>query len=181
MDKQLIFAGAAIVIFIACAFALYAALHRPVYKRKGQLLLLNEQRFLTALLQALPPNTIVSFKVRLLDIVSVRNQHGHEMNGQLADYCVDFVVLDRDTTDVKLCIEMDMESTSSSERMNKNTMISRALRRAGVPHVRLPLVRYYDPGRLRNIILDTMALHQSTYAPARKKETPAGNAIPAQV
>ena len=159
LDKQMMLAGAAIVIFIATGFALYAALHRPVYKKKGQLLLLNEQRFLTALLQALPYNCIVSFKVRLLDVVSVRSQGGRAMDDNLADYCIDFVIMDRDTTDVKMCIEMDHESKNATERLNKNTMISRAMRRAGIPHVRLPLVRFYDPVRLRGIIQDTIALH----------------------
>jgi len=159
VDKQLLMIGA-IVIFIASGFAIYAALHRPVYKKKGQLLLLNEQRLLTALTQALPYNCIISLKVRLLDIVSVRSQYGKTMDQTLADYCVDFVILDRDTTEVKMCIEMDMESTNAVERLNKNTMISRSLRRAGVPFVRLPLIRFYDPARLRNIIRETMEKHE---------------------
>jgi hypothetical protein len=153
--------GTGILSFLAI-FAMLASRKKPVYKKKGQLLLLNEQRFLTALFQALPADTILSFKVRLLDIVTASNATtGKSLEAELADYCVDFVLLDRATTAVRLCIEMDTESHSAAERLNKNTMISRALRRAGIPHLRLPLVRYYDPIRLRQILREAIASNTS--------------------
>jgi hypothetical protein len=160
-QHDLIFVGiGAVVLLAAAGFAIYAATRKPVYRRKGQLLLLNEQRFLTALLQALPADTILTFKVRLLDIVSATHaKTGKAMDQELVNYCIDFVLVDRSTTDVKLCIEMDMESKDASERITRNTLVSRALRRAGIPHLRMPLVRYYDPSRLRIIIRETLAAH----------------------
>lgn len=99
--------------------------------------------------------------MRLLDIVSaVDANSGKTVEAHLADYVVDFVLVDRMTTNVKLCIEMDAESASASERLQKNTFVSRALRKAGIPHLRLPLVRYYDPVRLRQIIRETLAAYQ---------------------
>lgn len=145
------------MLIVCAAIAILASRKKPLYKKKGQLLLLNEQRFLTALLQALPSNTIVSVKVRLLDIVSVTHHvTGKNLDHELADYSVDFVLLDRETTNVKLCIEMDMDSKTASERMARNTHISRALRKAAIPHLRLPLVRFYDPLRLRQVIESTL-------------------------
>jgi uncharacterized protein DUF2726 len=158
-EDNVTFIAIGIVVLIAMAgIAIYASTRKPVYRRKGQLLLLNEQRFLVALLQALPSDTILTFKVRLLDIVTAVNaKSGKAMDDILADYCVDFVLVDRNTTDVRLCIEMDMESQDASERLNKNTHISRALRRAGVPHIRLPLVRFYDAVRVRQVIREALA------------------------
>lgn len=148
----------AIAVFLLAGIAIAASLKKPVYKRRGQLLLLNEQRFLTALLQALPVDTILTFKVRLLDIVSVSDKDtGKNLERDLADYSVDFVLVDRATTNVVLCIEMDSDSKDAAERLARNTYISRALRRAGVPHLRLPLVRYYDAARLRQVIKEALA------------------------
>ncbi len=145
------------ILFILAMIAIAASFKKPVYRRKGQLLLLNEQKFLAALMLALPPDTIATFKIRLLDIVTVHDgRNGRSLDGDLADYSVDFVLVDRNTSDVKLCIEMDMDSKTSSERLARNTFISRALRRAGIPHLRLPLVRYYDPARLRQVLVEAM-------------------------
>jgi hypothetical protein len=151
-------AGGIGVLVLLAIIAIVASRKKPVYKRRGQLLLLNEQRFLVALLQALPADTILTFKVRLLDLVSaVDSKSGASMDDDIADYCVDFVLVDRNTTSVRLCIEMDHESQSAAERLNKNTMISRSLRKAGILHLRMPLVRYYDPARVRQVIRDALA------------------------
>lgn len=166
----------AIGVGITCFFAILAILasgKKPVYKKKGQLLLVNEQRFLQAALQALPPDLLLTAKVRLLDLVSSHNAaSGKSLDRDLADFSVDFVMIDRTTSEVKLCIEMDSESQSASERIAKNTMISRALRRAGIPHVRLPLVRFYDPVRLRQIFRDALReADQNIQTPAGKAAT----------
>lgn len=149
------------VLLVATVLVLIAARRKPVYKKKGALLGVNEQRFLTALMQALPADTILSFKVRLLDIVSaVDANSGKNVEAHLADYVVDFVLLDRNTTNVKLCIELDSDSTNAADRLAKNTFVSRALRKAGIAHLRLPLVRYYDPMRLRQVLRETLAAYQ---------------------
>jgi len=148
-------------MILAAMVVVLASRRKPVYRKKGQLLLLNEQRFLTALMQALPADTILTFKVRLLDIVSAIDAHtGKTVEAHLADYVVDFVLVDRMTSNVKLCIELDQDSVNASERLQKNTFVSRALRKAGIAHLRLPLVRYYDPLRLRQIIRETLAAYE---------------------
>jgi hypothetical protein len=152
-ETIVIFAVGTALLILCAVVAILASRKKVVYKKKGQLLLLNEQRFLTALLHALPSDTMVTMKVRLLDIVSMQDAaSGKNMDDELADHCVDFVLLDRTNSSVRLCIEMDAESQSAAERLQRNTLISRALRRAGVPHLRLPLVRFYDPIRLRQVI-----------------------------
>ncbi len=139
----------AIGVGVASFFAILAILQsgkKTVFKKRGQLLLVNEQRFLTAALQALPPDSIMTFKVRLLDIVATKNgATGKSMDGELSDFCVDFVIVDRNTTEPKLCIEMLMEGRDTTG----NALIGKSLRRAGIPHLKLPLVRFYDPIRLR--------------------------------
>lgn len=159
--------GAGVAVLLAIV-AIIASRKKPVYKKKGQLLLLNEQRFLIALLQAMPSDMIMSFKVRLLDIVSTADAgNGKTLDHELADYSVDFVLVDRNTSEVRLCMEMDHESQSAAERLNKNTMISRSLRRAGIPHIRMPLVRYYDPTRIRHVIRETLTAHASGQPPLK--------------
>lgn len=150
--------GGALVLLLLAVLVLLASRKKPVYKKRGAILGVNEQRFLTALMQAIPSDTIITFKVRLLDIVSaVDANSGKSVEAHLADYVVDFVLVDRMTANIRLCIEMDAESQNASERLAKNTFISRALRKAGIPHLRLPLVRYYDPMRLRQVIQETLA------------------------
>lgn len=151
------------VLLLLAVVAIVASRRKPIYRKRGQLLLLNEQRLLVALLQALPSDTILTFKVRLLDIVSAVDAKGRTVDDHLADYCVDFVLVDRITTDVKLCIELDSESQSASERLNKQTLVSRALRRASIPHLRLPLVRFYDPVRLRQVIREQLAAQNAGF------------------
>ncbi|MBU6235100.1 MAG: DUF2726 domain-containing protein [Alphaproteobacteria bacterium] len=134
--------------------AILASSKKPVYRKKGQLLLVNEQRFLTAALQALPPDILLTFKVRLIDIVSSRNaSNGKNLEAELSDYVVDFLLVDRHNTEPRLCIEMIMEGRDSAA----NSMVGRALRRAGIPHLKLPLVRFYDPIRLRQLFLGAMS------------------------
>ncbi len=146
----------AIGVGLTCLFAILAILasgKKPVYRRRGRLLLLNEQRFMVAALQALPDDSILTMKVRLIDIISSTSaKTGKNLDHDLLGLNVDFVLLDRETTEVKLCIEMIMEGRSNAS----SALLGRALRRAGIPHLKLPLVRFYDPVRLRQIFRDAL-------------------------
>lgn len=142
---------------ITSFFAILAILTsgtKTIFKKRGQLLLVNELRFFTAAMQALPAGCIMTFKVRLLDLVACKSASGGKnMDRDLADYSIDFVIVDRNTSEPKLCIEMLMEGRDTSGEV----MIGRALRKAGIPHLKLPLVRYYDPIRLRQLFIGAMS------------------------
>lgn len=152
-DLLLLAIGVGITTFFAI-LAILASGKKPVYRKKGQLLLVNEQRFLTAALQALPPDTLLTFKVRLVDIVTSRAVGSNKgQDSELLEYVVDFLIVDRYTTEPKLCIEMIMEGRDSTA----NLIIGRALRKASIPHLKLPLVRFYDPIRLRQLFVGAMS------------------------
>lgn len=156
MDKQELLylsIGVGLTSFFAI-LAILSSGKKTVFKKKGQLLLVNELRFLTAALLALPTDSIMTFKVRLLDLVACKSAtSGKNMDRELADYSVDFVIVDRNTSEPKLCIEMLMEGRDTSGE----AMIARALRKSGIPHLKLPLVRYYDPIRLRQLFTGAMS------------------------
>lgn len=156
LDKQqllLLSVGVGITSFFAI-LAILASGTKTVYKKKGQLLLVNELRFLAAAMQALPADCMMTFKVRLLDLVACKSASGGKnMDRELADYSMDFVIVDRNTSEPKLCIEMLMEGRDTSGE----AMIGRALRKSGIPHLKLPLVRYYDPIRLRQLFSGAMS------------------------
>ncbi|HEY8963100.1 MAG TPA: DUF2726 domain-containing protein [Alphaproteobacteria bacterium] len=147
-----LFAGGLVLLALISIVAVIFARRKPKFKSRGQLLLLNEQRFLIALKQAVPPNIMISVKVRLLDIVASSGSGSKSYEKKMYDQVADFVLIDPDTTQVRLCIEMDAHSQSLAQRMAKNTYGERALRRAGIPFIRLPLVRYYDADKLRVVI-----------------------------
>jgi hypothetical protein len=153
-QQQLVYLAisAAILGFFAVT-AILASRRKTAYKRSGPLLLVNELRFLTAALQALPAGTLLTFKVNLGHIVTSQNQsNGHDTKNKLHGMTIDFVLIDRETSNVKLCIEILMEGRDKGG----NLTIERALRQARIPHIKLPLVRFYDPVRLRQVFKDAL-------------------------
>jgi|GEM_PF-3170296 len=145
-------AGGLVLLALVSVVAIIIASRKPKFKGRGQLLLLNEQRFLVALKQAVPAHVMISLKVRLLDIVMASGKGAKAYERKMFDQVADFVLINPDTTSVLLVIEMDAQSQSLAQRMAKNTYGERALRKAGIPFIRLPLVRYYDADKLRVVI-----------------------------
>lgn len=154
-QKDLLYISVAVgFLSFFAILAILAGGKKTVFKKKSQLLLVNELRFFTAAMQALPPDSIMTFKVRLLDLVACKSASGGKnVDKEFADYSVDFVIVDRNTSEPKLCIEMLMEGRDTSG----STMVARALRKAGIPHLKLPLVRFYDPIRLRQLFTGAMS------------------------
>lgn len=110
-------AGGLVLLALVSLVAVTIANRKPKFKARGQLLLLNEQRFLIALKQAVPPNVMISMKVRLLDIVAASGAGAKSYERKMYNQVADFVLINPDTTVVLLCIEMDARSQSLAERM----------------------------------------------------------------
>lgn len=130
-----------IVVAVVAALAAYALWrqHKYPYYARGRLLTEGELRFYPTLKAALPDGLQIMMKVRLADIITCADHHWQAGWGRyIAGKHIDFVLIDPDTTDVKLCIELD-DSThvTMSERRTRDDFVNRALAKAGVPLVRV--------------------------------------------
>lgn len=99
----------------------------------------------------------IACKVRLADIINcseVNWRRGY--GGQIACKHIDFVLFDEKTSAILLAIELDDKSHDESKRQIRDDFVNKAMRRADVTLLRIPVEWGYDMGKLDKDI--TLAL-----------------------
>jgi Protein of unknown function (DUF2726) len=108
-----------------------------------------ELKFYRVLLLIRPQGLVLLAKVRLLDLVQVRNGdwtiHGAPASGKH----VDFVFADSQAMDTVLLLELDDRSHLRADRQRRDEFVDGVLTAAGIPGLRVPAAWRYDQRSLR--------------------------------
>ena len=132
---------------------LRSRLRRLPYFPRQFLLSKGELAFYRAMCQALPPRVLVSFKVRLSDIINCPGGAWKQGFGaKISQKHLDFVVVDAATTAIRFVVELDDRTHRRRDRRDRDAFVDAALAAAGVPIVRVPAAASYDPAWLRDAL-----------------------------
>lgn len=127
------------------------------YTRNERILSPAESSFLAALRLAVADEYEIFAKVRLLDVLSVKAGEGRQaaFNRVQAKH-LDFLLCDRLTSQPVLALELDDSSHQRPERRVRDAFLEETLEVIGLPALRCPVTRAYDPRDLARLIKTTL-------------------------
>ena len=126
---------------------------RLPYQRRRGLLSPGERRFFhEGLRPAVRDRYLISFKVRLADVITVDDWEG-KYGRKIAQRHLDFVLVTPKTTRVVAAIELNNASHDMADREQRDAFVADALQVAGIPLVTLPIYRQYNPQKIRQRIV----------------------------
>lgn len=124
------------------------------YQRCTSLLTPVELRFYSHLERLLDPQHLLQVKVRLADVVTVRDD-AHDWQtkfNQIASKHSDYVVCDRGSLRPLLVIELDDASHQRSDRRARDAFVDDVCAAAGIPILHVPVGRWGDVNKLKSDI-----------------------------
>lgn len=117
-----------------------------------------ELSFYHVLESVLPPDAAVAVKVRLGDILFVRQPHQNQAaRNRINQKHVDFLLCEAATMRPRLAIELDDRSHQKASRQERDVFLEEALAAAGLPCLRVPAARGYVPQELWAKICEKLA------------------------
>lgn len=128
------------------------------YVRSKYLLTAAEYSFYKVLNQVIGPDRFVLIKVRIADLVEVRD--GLDRPAQTAarnrinKKHIDFVVCDRVTCVPIVCIELDDRSHDRPDRQTRDAFVDAVFTSIGLPLIRQPAQRGYEFPDLRRRLIE---------------------------
>lgn len=127
----------------------------------------GELFFYLALRRAVAGAYIIAFKVRLADLVTCDDADWDAGFGHMiARHHLDFVLCDRETTEVVLAIELDDRSHRKLARKRRDRFVTGALKAAGIPLLRVRAAARYDTQVLDRDIAALISKSKPTLAAA---------------
>jgi len=152
-----------IAIAIGVVFILFVIIKRAgkmPYVACDALLTKSELHFYRTLKQAIPVGTLICMKVRMGDLITCSDAQWRSGWGpRVSAKHIDFVLIDAQTTAIKLAIELD-DSThrTNADRIARDKFVNKAFSTAGVPLLRVNTSRQYDIADIRSQINQSNAL-----------------------
>lgn len=150
------------LLFIAGGAALFGLLlwlraawrkWRFRYEACPTLLTRAEMSFYRALRQATPVGCLICPKVRLGDIVRCpEGTWTPDRGGPISAKHLDFVLVDDESFEILLAIELDDRSHDEPEAQKRDRFKDKVMAQGGVPLLRVPTARSYSVDELRTDI-----------------------------
>ena len=138
---------------LTVAAVLVFLLAPPRYVRQKTLFSPAELAFLRALEGAAGANTRIFAKVRLVDVVTpggkTATRRWWRAFTKVSSKHLDYVLVDRQTSAIRLAIELDDKSHRQKRRRVRDAFVNRVCAQAGVPLLRVPAAGRYDREELR--------------------------------
>jgi very-short-patch-repair endonuclease len=122
------------------------------YKPKRYLNTKAEQNFLNQLYRVMPEYYFVYCKVRLADIIDVKNKRNIKAFNRISRKHIDFVICDKRTSKILACIELDDSSHLSRSAIKRDNIKNMSLKKAGVNLIRVKNSRSYSRSELLGVI-----------------------------
>jgi very-short-patch-repair endonuclease len=126
------------------------------YEKEQTLFTPAERSFLGVLDQAVDNKLRIMSKVRLADIIKVKNGNNksawQKAFNRIQSKHVDFVACDTATLGVKFVVELDDKSHNQSKRRDRDEFIDKALAAAKIPVFHFEAKRTYTIQELQNVL-----------------------------
>jgi hypothetical protein len=123
------------------------------YARNDRFLSPAESSFLAALRAAAAEEYEIFAKVRLLDLLSVKTGAGRQSAfNKVQSKHLDFLLCERGTFKPVLALELDDSSHQRPARKVRDAFVEEVLEVIGLPALRCPVTRAYDPHELARLI-----------------------------
>ncbi len=129
------------------------------FKRAPSLLSNGELAFYRSLRAAVPAQTLIMAKVRLLDLINLPpgTPDRQSWNNRVQSKHVDFVLCDARDLRPLLVIELDDKSHAREDRRTRDGLVDDILSTAGLPLHREPAASQYAADRLRAVLAPKLA------------------------
>ncbi|NUM49183.1 MAG: DUF2726 domain-containing protein [Anaerolineales bacterium] len=130
----------------------------PLYQQRDSLFTYREKIFFIALLDALKWDYWAFAKVRMADVIFLANESADRKlhNNQIQCKHLDFVICEKKTYRPVLVIELDDNTHFHPDRQARDEFKNTTLAQAGLPLLRVPLQKYYNPETLRKEIFSAL-------------------------
>jgi hypothetical protein len=123
------------------------------YVRNDRFLSSAESVFLAALRLAVVDQYDIFAKVRLLDLVGLKPEQGRQAAfNRVQAKQIDFLLCDRQTARPVLAIELDDSTHQRPDRQGRDAFVEQVLEVIGLPALRVPVTRAYDPSELARLV-----------------------------
>jgi hypothetical protein len=123
------------------------------YVRNDRFLSPAESVFLAALRLAVVDQYDIFAKVRLLDLVGLKPEQGRQAAfNRVQAKQIDFLLCDRQTARPVLAIELDDSTHQRPDRQGRDAFVEQVLEVIGLPALRVPVTRAYDPSELARLV-----------------------------
>lgn len=146
------------------------------FTQKNSVFTLAEKNFLILLEQAVGPKYRVINRVKLADIVNIRNGVSEKTSQKALNNAnnkyVDFIICDRETMALKGAIDL-VDNNGKGYKVKKDWFVSGALEAASIPHVRIKVKATYTVSEIRDCVTSRFI---KNFAPEPKIK---GKVIPA--
>lgn len=118
------------------------------------LLTKSELHFYRTLKQTIPSDTYICMKVRMGDLITCSDSEWKAGWGpRVSAKHIDFVLIDPNTTTIKLAIELDDQThRTNQDRIARDKFVNKAFEVADVPLLRINVRRRYDVEGLKRDI-----------------------------
>jgi hypothetical protein len=150
----ILFAFGLVVLGLLVKFAIVIIGRRKVYKAKSvNLLNASEIRFFDTLSKIVPPNTYISPKVRIADLVDVNlpkeSREFWSSFNRISQKHVDFTVCNRSDFAPLLIIELDGGSHDELLRQKRDQFVDEVFKEAGIPILHIRVSSFYDEALIK--------------------------------
>ena len=126
----------------------YQSKARQQYQKKEkEFLSTAEKEFKKYLRQNLPANIEIHCKVRLADILKSETKFR-----RIIMMHVDYVLIDEESQNIILAIELDDESHNTPEARERDAIKNNVLDESGIKYTRIPNDQKYHPAIIKNIV-----------------------------
>ncbi len=127
------------------------------YEKIDSLLTATELEFFRALEQAVENNWYAFSKVRLEDIIKVEKgierKKAYGLRNRIKSRHIDFVLCDKKSLEVLICIELDDSSHQRKDRIARDQFVDKALSVSGIPIIHIPTQKTYSIEDIKSQIL----------------------------
>lgn len=162
MDIFLLLTALAIAVIFFLIFTLTnsARSNAYPYDRAGPLLTPAEHNFYSVLERVVPSGYLVTFKVRIGDVLKVRKgldkKRAFAMRSKVQQKHFDFVICRADDMNVACCIELNDASHNKRDRVKRDAFVRAACSAAGVTLLEVKNGRSYIAEDIRVMLVEAI-------------------------
>lgn len=128
------------------------------YVSCGSILTPAELAFFKALRPVINEQWHIFTKVRLEDIINVKpgleRKVAYGFRGRIKSRHIDFVLCDKDTLEILMCIELDDSSHQRKDRIERDKFVDKAIRDADLTIIHIPVRRIYSEAYLKSQLFE---------------------------